>query len=122
LQKFDHANISVTIVWIRMLPNDSLEAAIVAARPFTDSRVCHFFDPEKQVGKAVANSLKWEGRIAWDIYLYYAPDQKWTDQPPAPFYYAHQLTNAWANRDHYRVAADLTEELRMSMEKMIQMG
>lgn len=105
-----------------MLPNDSLEAAISAAGPFTDSRVRHFFDPEKQVGKAVANSLKWEGRIAWDIYLYYAPGQKWTDQPPAPSYYAHQLTNTWADRDRYRVAADLTEELGVSMEKLIQMG
>ena len=105
-----------------MLPNDSIETAIKAASPFTDSRVSHFFDPEKQVGKAVANSLKWEERIAWDIYLHYAPGQKWTEQPPEPLYYAHQLTNAWADRDHYRVAPDLPEELRVSMEKLIQMG
>jgi hypothetical protein len=105
-----------------MLPNDSLAAVISAAGPFTDLRVRHFFDPEKKVGKAIAKSLSWEGRIAWDIYLYYAPGQKWTDQPPSPVLYAHQLTNVWANRGHYRVAADLTEELRLSMQKMISTG
>jgi hypothetical protein len=101
-----------------MLPNDSLAAAKSAAAPFADRRVRHFFDPQKKVGMAIANSLSWEGRIAWDIYLYYAPGQKWRDQPPSPFLYAHQLTNAWADRDHYRVAADLAEELASSMEKM----
>ena len=103
-----------------MLPNDSLEAATKAAAPFSDSRVHHFFDPHKDVGKAIAESLGWTGQIARDIYLFYAPGQKWRDQPPGPERYAHQLTNAWADRDHYRVAADLTGELRISMEKMIQ--
>lgn len=102
-----------------MLPNDSLEAATQAAGPFSDDRVRHFFDPHKEVGKAVAESLKWAGQIAWDIYLFYAPGQKWDDYPPLPVAYAHQLTNAWADRDHYRVAADLIEELRLSMAKLI---
>lgn len=103
-----------------MLPNDSLEAATNAAGPLTDSRVRHFFDPDKQVGMAIADSLQWEGHIAWDIYLFYMPGQKWADRAPSPVFYAHQLTNAWADRDHYRVAADLTEELRGAMAKMIQ--
>ncbi len=102
-----------------MLPNDSLEAAAKAACPFTDPRMRHFFDPHQEVGKAIAQSLKWTGQIAREIYLFYAPGQKWSDPPPKPERYAHQLTNAWANRDRYRVAADLTEELRLSMEKMV---
>ena len=109
----------MTIVWIRMLPNDTVEAAITAARPFTDKRIHHFFDPEKQVGKKIGSSLKWEGQIAWDIYLFYAPGQKWGDLPPPPVRYAHQLTNEWADREHYRVAADLADELSVSMAKMI---
>lgn len=103
-----------------MLPNDSIETAANAARPFTDSRVRHFYDPDKQVGKDIANSLKWEGRIAWDIYLFYAPGQKWTDSPPSPSLYSHQLTNEWADREHFRVGADLAESLRLSMEEMIE--
>ena len=35
LDKFNPAEISVTIVWIRMLPNDSIETATNAARPIT---------------------------------------------------------------------------------------
>ena len=103
-----------------MLPNDSLEAAMQAAGPFSDRRVRHFFDLHQEVGKAIAESLGWGGEIARDVYLFYAPGPKWRDRPPSPDRYAHQLTNAWADRNHYRVAADLTAELRMSMEKMIQ--
>jgi hypothetical protein len=102
-----------------MLPNDSIETAANAAKPFTDSRANHFFDPEKRVGKAVANSLNWEGRIAWDIYLYYGRGQEWSDLPPSPINYYHQLTNDWADRDHYRVENDLTESLMASMGEMI---
>ena len=102
-----------------MLPNDSLAAAANAASPFTDPRMRHFFDPHQEVGQAIAESLEWTEQIARDIYLFYAPGQKWSDPPPKPERYAHQLTNAWADRDQYRVAADLTEELRLSMEKMM---
>ena len=103
-----------------MLPSDSIETATNAAKPLTDSRVRHFYDPEKQVGKAIANSLHWEGRIAWDIYLFYAPGQMWTDQPPSPALYLHQLTNEWADREHYRVGADLADSLKRSMGEMIE--
>ena len=102
-----------------MLPNDTLEAATQTAAPFSDDRVRHFFDAHKTVGKAIAESLGWSEQIAWDIYLFYAPGQKWEEHPPSPIAYAHQLTNAWADRDHYRVAADLTKELKGVMEKMI---
>ena len=107
-------------VWIGMLPNDSLEAAANVASPFTDPRMHHFYDPHKEVGKAIAERLGWVGQNAWDIYMFYTPGQKWRDLPPRPERYAHQLTNAWADRDHYRVAAALTEELRLSMVQMIQ--
>ena len=111
LEKFEHADISVTIVWIRMLPNDTLEAASMAAGALTDSRVRHFFDPEKQAGQAIARSLHWEGQTARDTYLFYAPGQKWEDLPPPPVDYAHQLTNAWADRDRLKIAGDLAENL-----------
>ena len=61
LEKYEHADISVTIVWIRMLPSDTLEAASMAAGALTDSRVRHFFDPERQAGQAIASSLRWDG-------------------------------------------------------------
>lgn len=105
-----------------MLPNDSIEAATRAACFFKDQRVRHFFDPKKQVGKKIGSSLNWDGQIAWDIYLFYGPGHKWDDLPPPPARYVHQLTNEWADREHYRVAAELAEELKASMEKMMQAG
>ncbi len=111
LEKFEHADISVTIVWIRMLPNDTLEAASMAAGALTDSRVRHFFDPEKQAGQAIASSLRWESQTARDTYLFYAPGQQWEELPPPPVDYAHQLTNAWADRDRLKIAGDLVDYL-----------
>ena len=103
-----------------MLPEDSLDAAVEAARPFTDERMRHFYDPAQEAGRAIAESLKWERQVARDIYLFYAPGQQWGDLPPPPADYTHQLTNAWADRDHYLVTADLARELSGTMEKMLQ--
>ena len=94
-----------------MLPDDTLEAASMAAGALTDSRVRHFFDPERQAGKAIARSLRWDGQTARDTYLFYAPGQKWEDLPPSPRDFAHQLTNAWADRDRLKIAGDLVDYL-----------
>jgi hypothetical protein len=71
--------------------------------------VRHFFDPEKQIGKAIASNLNWGSHIAWNIYLFYDRGQKCSDQPPTPVKYAHQLTNEWADRhqNHRSVESQL---------------
>ena len=94
-----------------MQPSDSMEAALNAARPLTDQRVRHFFDPEQEVGKAIAESLEWKGQVAREIFLFYQAGQEWEDHPPPPVDFAHQLTNAWADRDRLKIAGDLGDYL-----------
>ncbi len=103
-----------------MQPSDTFEASSMAAGALTDSRVRHFFDPEKQAGKAIARSLRWDGQTARDIYLFYAPGQKWEDLPPPPVEYAHQLTNAWADRDRLKIAGDLAEYLSSTAANWVE--
>ena len=68
IESFPDAEISIAIVWINKLAADSREAAGM----FNDPRVGQFYDPQQLSGKAVADSLGWQGRTAWDIYLFYA--------------------------------------------------
>jgi hypothetical protein len=62
----------------------------------------------------------WQGSVAWDIYLFYAPDKKWTNEPPIPEYWMHQLTDSWATKDKYRTGNDLKDELFNSMQKLLK--
>jgi hypothetical protein len=80
-----------------------------------DDRIQHFYDSNKIAGKAIANSVGWASRVAWDIYLFYRPNLKWTKTPPKPKYWMHQLTNAWATKESYRTGEDLKKELSTSM-------
>jgi hypothetical protein len=71
------------------------------------------------VGKTIANSVGWAGNIAWDIYLFYEPDTEWTDQPPQPLCWMHQLSDAWAKNDRYKTGIDLKNELHASVKKLL---
>jgi NADH:ubiquinone oxidoreductase subunit len=62
--------------------------------------------------------LGWAGKVAWDIYLFYKPFVEWTNTPPRPEYWMHQLTDEWSTKEKYRTGGDLINELFISMENM----
>lgn len=119
-KRFPDADISASIVWIPILDSDSLEAAIPSIQVLCDKRIQHFYDQDQIVGREVANSVGWAGNVAWDIYLFFEPNVDWSDEPPKPIYWMHQLTGAWANNEKYRTGKDLKNELLISMEKLLQ--
>ncbi len=83
------------IVWIPMLPGDSVEAAVERSAGFQDRRVVQGWDQERRLGGVFANTLGLT-RTAWDVYLVYPPDVTWAgDEPPAPAFWMHQLSAAW---------------------------
>ncbi len=112
---FPRADISVGIVWINMLAGDTQEAARRSAIIVADPRVRHFYDPDRQAGKAIAEVLGWKGHIAWDIYLFYAQDAVWGHLPPEPGTYMHQLRDGWATQAHFRRGDALVEALQTTM-------
>jgi len=71
----------------------------------------HFYDQDHIVGKEIAKSIGWDGHVAWDIYLFYAPYADWNNGPPAPTGWMHQLTDSWADREHYRTGDGLVKGL-----------
>ena len=118
-KRFPDADISASIVWIPILDNDSFEAAIPSVKFLSDKRIQHYYDQNQIVGKEIANTVGWDGHIAWDIYLFYEPDAIWTDLPPKPTYRMHQLTDSWADREHYHTDDDLVNGLLMTMKRFI---
>ncbi len=110
LQDFPDADIGVSIVWIDMLPTDNAAAAEQLAATIRDQRVRHFHDARSNrlAGSAFANGLVRRGP-AWDIYLFYAKGAEWTDAPPPPVEWWHQLSGG-DRADAERFAAGVLEE------------
>ncbi len=102
-----------------MLPEDSLEAALPTIKFLSDKRIQHFYDPEQKSGKEIAMSVGWSGHIAWDIYLYYSQKSEWTDVPPKPVSWIHQVSDEWAKDEHYYTGEDLKRELSVSLESLL---
>jgi len=103
------------------LDKDNIEATLTSVKFLNNNRFKHYYDQHQVVGKTIANSVGWTGKVAWDIYLFYAPYSEWTDKPPSPSYWMHQLTDKWATKEKYKTGADLKNELLVSIEKLLSM-
>jgi len=96
-----------------MLPGDSARTARAATALISDTRACHYFDPERRAGRAIASRMGGEGKIAWDMYLLFAPGVAWEDEPPLPLDWAHQLGDAaWADPARCHRGDDLVRALK----------
>ena len=95
--------------------------AVEAVRKFNpDSRVQHFYDPVKKMGRSVARSLESEGEVVWDTYLFYKKGSLWDTELPGPDEWMHQLKgSAWADPEHYYTGDDLIAGLKTSMNKLM---
>jgi hypothetical protein len=91
-EQLSHPQLMGTIIWEPMMADDDLAAANVQQELFQDSRVEHYWDADKILGKLVANSMLENTPIAWDIYLLYQPGNQWNNENfPTPNFWMHQL-------------------------------
>ena len=119
LRGFPHAEIGVGIVWVTMLPFDNVLTSSLMALTMRAPCVRHFYDPGKRAGRAIAQSLGGQGKVAWDGYLFYSTGVEWSDGPPSPARWAHQLSgSSWADPARYRRGSDLIEELYEAMHQL----
>lgn len=117
LKAFPKADLAVLAVWISMMKDDTFDAAQKASAKFIDGRVQQFYDSHRLAGKAVAASLGHEGKVAWDIYLFYPPQSLWGDGPPPPEVYTHQLPDSWADQTRLYEKERLQKELARTMAR-----
>jgi hypothetical protein len=103
-----------------MLPGDSIEAILPSLKILKDERIEHFYDPNQRSGKEIAMSVGWDGRVAWDIYLFYPPNIDWPDIPPRPVSWMHQISDEWAKNERYHTGDQLIRELDLALKKLIE--
>jgi len=101
-----------------MLPLDNMVTAGLIARTLRDPRVRHFHDPARRAGRAVAQSLGAQGKVAWDIYLFYPGGDEWGDGLPTPTRWAHQLQADWADPAFRHRGEDLVQVLHRAMNEL----
>jgi hypothetical protein len=109
------------IVWIAILPGDSVTAAKKAMHQFDpDPNLVHFYDPNQRAGQVIATSLKAEvSKVAWDVYLFYAANDEWEEEPPQPLDWIHQLSGSeWADPNRLYLGDNLAPKLHDIMENI----
>jgi hypothetical protein len=89
------AGFKAYVVWLPVLPDDTPRAARRALARFPeDPRVLHFWDDGLALSTAYHQVLELDRRkhrVAWDLYLLYAPGVVWHETPPIPSFWMHQL-------------------------------
>jgi hypothetical protein len=63
-----------------------------------------------------------EGKLAWDVYLFYDGESQWKDAPPTPRGWVHQLTDEWADSDRRRRGDQLETELAALLKTVAGKG
>jgi hypothetical protein len=107
------------VVWISMMDSDVYDAARAGAQKLPDPRIRFFFDPGQLLGKTIAAAQEYPGEVAWDMYLFYAPDLAWEESAPIPEAYMHQLSDTWADQSRLFQDLELSRELRAELLKLV---
>jgi hypothetical protein len=122
LTDFPDTGVSLSVIWIDMLPTDNAEQAQKMANTIRDPRVRHFHDPRasRLAGRAFARGLLSPAAgPAWDIYMFYEKGQEWRDGPPRPVEWMHQLGGGRrADAARFHTGDDLVLQLHEAMHKV----
>ena len=84
LKRYASDDLRVYVVWQRILRNDSVNAArMAAAQVFSDKRVSQMWDPANALGFWYKQSgeLEHKDPMVWDAYFLYGKDAEWKDAP-----------------------------------------
>ncbi len=113
LAKLNNDNLRVYVVWTPVLREDNRTAAGQSVAQITDSRAVHFWDEDKSLGLSFGKlvTLPRQRELAWDVYLVFDEQSEWTETPPKPAAWMHQL-----GLDERLLDGD---KLRESVEKLL---
>ena len=113
LDEFDNDNLRVYVVWSPVLREDNRTAAGQAVAHITDGRAVHLWDEDKILGLSFGKlvTLPRKRDLAWDVYFVFDEKSEWTESPPKPVEWMHQL-----GMDERLLDGD---KLRSSVEKLL---
>jgi hypothetical protein len=83
LEKYPSANLRIYVVWFSMIPTDARSRWGWTGGVLEDSRVLHFWDEKKKVGRYFAGKDPEtdDPDVVWDAYYLYGPDAEWATKP-----------------------------------------
>jgi len=91
LEANDDPKLRVLVVWLPISDEDTEATARRAAADLAEPRVKQYWTTDKSVGDAFKKPLGMTRGTAWDVYLVYGPQRRWTgEEPPAPDFYMHR--------------------------------
>lgn len=115
LSQISSDDLAIHVIWTLVLRNDKRSSVDRAHKLFSkESRATQYWDGEQDLGKAYGKILELpNGReLAWDIYFVFAAGVEWTDTPPMPDDWQHQL-----GRDERSLDGDKLRESIISIMK-----
>ena len=92
-QKIGSDSLRAYAVWEPILRSDNEQWAKRSTSILNDSRVTHYWIDNRDVGKLFQTPIGLTTEPAWDVYLLYPAGVTWTDSPPEPYFFMHQLGN-----------------------------
>ena len=115
LNETDSSELSLAMVWVQVMPTDDAFAAALQAKLMPDRRVTHFADPQGNVRTNLVQELISSGP-AWDTYIFYGGTLSWTDGPPTPLVWYHQLAGDQnADPSRFRTGDELKAALTATL-------
>jgi hypothetical protein len=81
LDKYQDAKLRVYAIWYKMYPGDERSKWDGSILP--DSRVTHFWDEDRLVGRWMVDKgvVHYRGKIVWDAYLLFDRQAVWKEVP-----------------------------------------
>ena len=76
-------NLRVYAVWFSMIPTDARSRWNWTGGILEDSRVTHYWDEKKKVGRFYADKEPEtdDPDVVWDAFYLYGPDAEWKNKP-----------------------------------------
>ena len=105
--------VAVSLVWVQVLKDDSRQAAQIAIDQIDHPGWRHFYDPQQIAAREMAYVISGCESYAWDTYLVFSAEAEWTEAPPQPSDWVHQLDHAnWAPEHRRKKGPALFEALQ----------
>lgn len=91
-EEFPDEKLAGHIIWVPMLPADSLDAAMAEQNVIFDSRQHFWYDDDKSAANTWSSFIGLP-TTSWDVYAMYDSGALWADgaPPPVPRVWMHQL-------------------------------
>ena len=115
LEKINSDQLKIFVVWTPAFPGDSRDKAEKAVSTVGDERATHFWDGTRKLGDRYKEVLNLPEHVhtAWDVYFAFDRSVEWTEVPPKPDVWMHQLGGVDGEK---RLNGD---ELRLRVQELL---